>query len=104
MPVESEGVFGSHLNKRKESKKTFSGVKERNKGPVQKLRKWTKDGGYKTVLGGESWNGSSDQNGRIEEDDIGMHTNGTKGDVPASSVAATGNEEHVCMLQENFFV
>ena len=100
MPVESEGVFGSHLNKRKGSKKTFSGVEERNKGPMRKLRKWTKDGGYKTVLGGESLNGSSDQKSRIEKNGIGEHTIknencGTKGDVPASSVAAKGNEVHL---------
>lgn len=101
MPVENEEVFGSHLNKRKDSKKTFSGVEERSKGPMRKLRKWTKDSGYKTVLGEESLSRSSNLNGRIEDDCIGKHTLkngncGTKGDIPASSVAAAkGDEVHV---------
>ena len=44
-------MFGCHLNK-KEVTDPHSGTGESNKGPVWKLRKWTKDGGYKTVVGG----------------------------------------------------
>ena len=49
-------VFGCHLNKQKPVKKTGGsdrgGKSSEGKGPTWKLRKWTKEGGYKTVVGG----------------------------------------------------
>lgn len=87
-------MFGSHLNKKKVSKKTFSGGKESNKGPTCKLRKWTKDSGYKTVIGGESLNGGCSQNGGIEDDGSGVKGGNvsSKGDVSTHSTVAAGNE------------
>ena len=48
-------MFGCHLNKKKAVKEDSSngeGKQKEKKGPMWKLRKWTKDGGYKTVVGG----------------------------------------------------
>ena len=47
-------MFGCHLNKKKPVKETRcdgEGKERERKGPMWKLRKWTKEGGYKTVVG-----------------------------------------------------
>ena len=58
--AESDGVFGCHLNKKKVVKETSydGGEGRERKGPMWKLRKWTKDSGYKTVAGGVASSGT----------------------------------------------
>ena len=62
-------MFGCHLNKKKEVKEAGAdgeGRERERKGPMWKLRKWTKDGGYKTVVGATA-------SSPLETDDQGRH-------------------------------
>ena len=62
-------MFGCHLNKKKEVKEAGAdgeGRERERKGQMWKLRKWTKDGGYKTVVGATA-------SSPLETNDQGKH-------------------------------